>query len=133
MGKKKKPKQRDNLSGVNAELLKLYLMGAANPAHSNKLVSGAADVVDLHLDKTVTSKYSIDSTEALFLQMQQVEKSLDAAIAAGKFELRIVHGIGKGKLKSEIHKMLAKHADVVSFENDYHPRFGWGSTLVKLI
>jgi hypothetical protein len=128
----KKKKKNNQQNSVDANVLRMYLMGAANPAHSNKQFSQAADVVDLHLEKEVISKQNIDATNALFLQLEQVERSIDAAVASHKMELRVIHGIGTGKLKSEIHKMLAKHPQVVSFENDHHIRYGWGSTLIKL-
>jgi len=131
--KKKKTHRKDEIGGVNTDVLKMYLMGAANPAHSNKVFNQVADVVDLHLDEPTANHHNIDPTEALFLQLQHAEKCLDAAIAARKTEFRIVHGIGSGKLKTEIHKMLSKHPHVVSFENAYHSRYGWGSTLVKLL
>jgi len=128
----KKKKKTNQQSDIDANVLRMYLMGAANPVNSNKVFSQAADVVDLHLEKEATSKHKIDATEALFLQLEQVERSIDAAVASRKMEIRVIHGIGKGKLKAEIHKMLAKHPQVVSFENDHHIRYGWGSTLIKL-
>lgn len=128
MPKKKKQPSSNNL---NASVLKMFMMGAANPSASNKTLSLSADVVDLHLEQRSIRQNKIDATEALFIQLEQVEKSIDAAIAAGKMELRVIHGLGKGKLKEEIHKILKKHPHVCSFENDYTPRYGWGSTLIK--
>ena len=110
----------------------MYLMGAANPSKSNKVFTDSSDVVDLHLEKQLTSKGKVDPSEALFIQLEQLEKSIDNAIVANKHELRVIHGIGKGKLKDMIHKLLAKHPHVSGYENDYHPRYGWGSTLIRL-
>ncbi|MCS6819870.1 MAG: Smr/MutS family protein [Chitinophagales bacterium] len=107
------------------------MMGAANPLQSDKFSRNIPDTVDLHFEVTCKSKDTPDATEILLLQLQEVEKCIDAAVAAGKTELRIVHGIGKGKLKEEIHKMLKKHPLVCSFENDYSPRYGWGSTIIR--
>ena len=59
-----------------------------------------------------------------------IEKAIDNALAQGKWEMRIIHGNGKGKLKSEVHKLLSKHPCVKSFENKYSPSYGWGSTVV---
>lgn len=132
MGKKKKKREytRSNES-FDPNVLKMYMMGAANPSNGSKNFFGIADVVDLHLEQSAVKENRIDATEALMLQLEQVEKSIDSAIASGKFELRVIHGLGKGKLRDEIHKMLRKHPQVVSFENDYSPTYGWGSTLIK--
>lgn len=129
---KKKKKQLPGAQGtpkVDAELLRMYLMGATNPGFSNK-IDRADDVVDLHLNPSQVGKNKIPPQDALFHQLEQCEQALDKAIAAGKLEFRIVHGYGKGKLKDEVHKMLARHPHVRSFQNDYHSRYGHGSTIV---
>ncbi|HEY0261684.1 MAG TPA: Smr/MutS family protein [Chitinophagales bacterium] len=112
------------------ELLRQYMMGAANPNTGGKFDSFSSDVVDLHLyDETFVNgkkneKYAIE------YQLEVFEKVIDTAILQGKREIRIIHGNGKGKLRDEIHKLLKKHRDVASFNADYHPRYGWGSTMV---
>jgi dsDNA-specific endonuclease/ATPase MutS2 len=40
----------------------------------------------------------------------------------------VVHGIGKGKLKDEIHEILKTKKEVKSFINKYDSRFGYGAT-----
>jgi dsDNA-specific endonuclease/ATPase MutS2 len=42
----------------------------------------------------------------------------------------VIHGIGSGKLKDEIHEILKYRKDVKSFVNQYDPRFGYGATEV---
>ena len=69
--------------------------------------------------------------DALFHQLDEFEKALDKAIAANKLEIRVVHGLGKGKLKEEIHKLLAKHPQVKTFSSEYSIRYGYGSTLIS--
>jgi DNA mismatch repair protein MutS2 len=77
-------------------------------------------------------KGKIPAHDALFYQLEQFEAALDRAIAAGKMEFRVVHGHGKGKLKQEIYKLLDKHPQVRSYENTYHSKYGYGSTLIIL-
>ncbi len=45
------------------------------------------------------------------------------------YELVIIHGIGKGILKKEVHKMLKNDKRVEKYATDY---FNLGCTLVKL-
>lgn len=47
----------------------------------------------------------------------------------GKYEVVIVHGIGEGILKKEVHNMLKKHRLVEEFHLD---NFNSGCTLVKI-
>ena len=125
----KKKKQNPTNTNFDPELLREYMMGATNPNFSNKIET-ADDVIDLHLDKRNTGNAKIPSQDALFHQLDEFEKAMDKAIAAGKIEFRVVHGIGKGKLKEEIHKLLDKHAQVKTYTNEYSTRYGFGSTLI---
>lgn len=129
--KNKKPNKAKEEGAVDAELLRMYLMGAANPKHGTK-ISAAEDIIDLHLHQSQVGKGKIPANDALFHQIEEFERALDRAIAAGKMEFRVVHGLGKGKLKQEIYKLLDKHPQVKSYENAYHSRYGYGSTIIYL-
>ncbi len=129
MKKKKGQKIDETPKEFDPDLLREYMMGATNPGFSNKFEM-REEVVDLHLEKTRMGD-KIPTQDALFHQLDEFEKALDKAIAAGKLELRVVHGLGKGKLKEEIHKLLAKHPQVKTFSSEYSMRYGYGSTLIS--
>lgn len=133
MKKKKKSlegnESREESLGFDPELLRMYMTGATNPGFSHKF-ENTPEVVDLHLEKVALNSSKVAPEDALFIQLEAFEKALDQAIAAGKLEMRVVHGLGKGKLKQEIHKILAKHPMVDSFKNDHHSRYGFGSTII---
>jgi DNA-nicking Smr family endonuclease len=128
MAKKKKHSSKNQLAGNHPKKHSMR----TSPSSTGKIsLLPCPDEVDLHLDSDFIRLHRIDAAQALLLQLEEAEKSIDAAVAAGKLELRLIHGIGKGKLKEEVHKLLKKHPLVCSFENDYSPKYGWGSTLVK--
>lgn len=130
---KKKPEYPQTNTEVNfdPEVLRMYMMGATNPGFSNKIES-QSDVIDLHLENVSAGKGNIAPYDALFVQLDKFEEALDRAIASGKFEFRVVHGLGKGKLKEEIYKVLDKHPQVRGYDNGYHSKYGYGSTLIYL-
>src|SRR5258708_40243723 len=99
---KKEQKEKSKSTDFDPELLKMYMMGGANPGFSNK-VKGSSDMVDLHFDQKQSGKGKIAPQDILFHQLDEFEKAMDKAIAAGKLEFRVVHGLGKGKLKEEIY------------------------------
>jgi hypothetical protein len=127
--KKKKIDKPVSSAGFDPEVLRQYMMGATNPGFSNK-IEMADDVIDLHLEKVHARKGTIAPQDALFHQVDEFEKAMDKAIAAGKLEFRVVHGLGRGKLKEAIYKVLDKHPHVKSYSNDYSTRYGFGSTLI---
>ncbi len=129
--KRKEIKEPKGNQAFDPELMRMYMMGATNPGFSNK-IERAEDIVDLHLEKVHAGNGTIPGHDALFVQLDNFEAALDKAIGAGKLEFRVIHGFGKGKLKQEIYKILEKHPNVRSYENDFHSRYGYGSTLIQL-
>jgi DNA-nicking Smr family endonuclease len=47
------------------------------------------------------------------------------------YEIRIIHGKGKGVLRETVHALLKKHPDVIEYKLDSGPS-SWGATLVFL-
>ena len=60
-----------------------------------------------------------------------VDEYLRACFEKGIFEVRIIHGKGKGVLRRTVHTLLEKHPLVLDFKLDAGPS-SWGATLVFL-
>lgn len=61
-----------------------------------------------------------------------VQSYLDACQARGIFEVRIIHGKGKGTLRRTVQAVLERRADVLAHGLAPPERGGWGATLVTL-
>ncbi|MCZ7679479.1 MAG: Smr/MutS family protein [Sandaracinaceae bacterium] len=57
---------------------------------------------------------------------------LDECKAHGLFEVRIIHGKGRGVLRRTVHAILDRRADVVSYALAPAHLGGWGATVVAL-
>jgi Smr domain len=88
----------------------------------------ARTVVDLHIEKLSDSWQGLTNTAILDIQLREFEKWYDLAIAHRLPQLIIIHGIGKGRLRDDIHDILRRKKNVKSFINQFHPSFGWGAT-----
>ena len=86
--------------------------------------------LDLHIEKLSKDHAALTSFEKLTLQLQTLEKYLDLAVAHHQSSMIIIHGVGTGKLRDEIHEILRIRRDVKSFINRYHPAYGYGATEV---
>ena len=84
--------------------------------------------VDLHIEHLTEKWASLDSLEALTLQLQTFEKYFDLAIAHHQPSLIVIHGVGTGRLRDEIHEELRMKRQVKSYVNRYHPKYGYGAT-----
>jgi hypothetical protein len=88
----------------------------------------ARSVIDLHIEKLTDDWRRMSNFEILSLQLNTFEKYFSLALAHHQPNLIVVHGIGKGKLKEEIHEILKLKPGVKSFINQYHHNFGFGAT-----
>jgi hypothetical protein len=88
----------------------------------------ARSVVDLHIEKLVNDWKNLNNFEILTLQLKEFEKWYDLALSHKQPSLIIIHGVGKGKLKEEIHDLLKARKEVKYFVNQYDNRFGYGAT-----
>lgn len=99
-----------------------------NAAEARKHLPPARTVVDLHIEKLTDDWKGISNTEILDIQLREFEKWYDLAVAHHQSQLIVIHGVGTGRLRDEIHDILRMKKGVKSFVNQYHPSFGYGAT-----
>ncbi len=88
--------------------------------------------MDLHIERLVPHHQKLNTKEILSTQLFHFEQYLAKAIRLGIERVYIIHGVGKGTLKNEIANILKQNDQVVSFKNEYHPKYGYGATEVNL-
>lgn len=111
------------LSGLAAKGFKIY--------EANKIkqhLEPARTVVDLHIEKLTNDGQHLSNFEILTIQLKEFDKWYDLAVAHKQPSLIVIHGVGKGKLKDEIHNELKLKKEVKYFVNQYDARFGYGAT-----
>ena len=99
-----------------------------NAKEARQHLEPARSVVDLHAEKLSDHWQEMSNFEILTLQLKTFEKYYELAIAHTQPSLTVVHGLGSGKLKDEIHELLKMRREVKSFVNQYDSRFGYGAT-----
>lgn len=112
-----------DLSKLSNAGFKIYDAGKAR-----QHLEPARSVVDLHIEKITNSWKHLSNFEIITLQLKEFEKWFDLAIAHHQASLIIIHGVGKGRLKEEVHDILKTKREVKSFINKYDSRFGYGAT-----
>ena len=62
----------------------------------------------------------------------EVEAFIDAAVVSNLEEVRIIHGVGTGKLRAGIHDFLRKHRNVAEYRLGQYGEGETGVTIVKI-
>ncbi|MGF7233031.1 Smr/MutS family protein [Arachidicoccus sp.] len=85
-------------------------------------------VVDLHIEKISNNWKGLNNFEIIQMQLKEFEKWYQIAVANMQPNLIVIHGVGKGVLREEIHHILKAKKEVKTFVNQYDVRFGYGAT-----
>lgn len=88
----------------------------------------ARSVIDLHIDKITDRWEYMDTAEILDIQLREFEKYFELATAHHLPSMIVIHGVGEGRLRDEIHDILRAKKEVRSFVNQYMSRYGYGAT-----
>src|SRR5882724_1497469 len=94
-----------------------YKMYEASKAR--QFLEPAKHEVDLHIEKLSENWRHLSNFEILTLQLQTMEKYIDLAVAHKQSSMIVIHGVGSGKLRDEIHELLRLKKEVKSFINQY--------------
>lgn len=97
-------------------------------SQARQLLEPARSVIDLHIEKLSDNWKRLSNFEILTLQLKTFEKYYHLAVVHHQPSLTVIHGIGSGKLRDEIHDLLKTKKEVKSFVNQYNPNFGYGAT-----
>lgn len=114
----------------NLELGRLAAKGYKiyDASQARQHLEPARSVIDLHIEKLTDSWKHLRNHEIVTLQLKTFEKYYDLALAHHQHSLTVIHGVGEGRLRDEIHDILRLKREVKSFVNQYHPNFGYGAT-----
>lgn len=121
-----KPLHEKNEFALDKLQTKGYKIYEAKEAR--KHLEPARSVVDLHIEKLTDDASQMNNFEMLSLQLKTFEKFYDLAVAHHQPWLIIIHGVGTGRLRDEIHDALRLKKEVSYFVNQYHPAYGYGAT-----
>jgi hypothetical protein len=88
----------------------------------------ARTVIDLHIEKIMDHWKDLSNHEILLHQIEEFEKWYQIALQHHQPMLTVIHGVGSGRLRDELHQLLRLRKEVKYFVNQYHPSFGHGAT-----
>src|SRR4051794_5919121 len=120
------PKPFDEKLPVSSKVAQDYAIYEAKKVREN--LEPSRSVIDLHMEKLSDDWQHMSNFEILTMQLKEFEKWYDLAVAHHLQSMIVIHGVGSGKLRDEIHEILKTKKEVRYFINQYDPRFGYGAT-----
>jgi hypothetical protein len=106
------------------------VVGKVSLKHSHRR-DDVEEEIDLHIEKLVDSYSGMSNAEIVQIQLNAAQDKLDKSILKGLHRLVLIHGVGNGRLKSEIIKLLKSYYDI-KFEDASFKKYGAGATMVYL-
>ena len=88
--------------------------------------------IDLHIERLSANHAKMSNAEIVRLQLARFDEFLAKAIHLGIPRVFAIHGVGKGRLRDLIASRLLQNPDVITFRNEFHPRYGFGATEIVL-
>lgn len=84
--------------------------------------------LDLHIEALTDSKKGLTNADIVKLQLDTLQHYLHLAIVHRLERMVVIHGLGKGKLREEVHAILKNMPEVSRFKNEWSGRYGFGAT-----
>jgi len=88
--------------------------------------------VDLHIENLADDHKELESGEILDIQLARFETALETAIRGNSKRIVFIHGVGNGKLKFELRKMLDDKYKKLQYQDASFREYGFGATMVML-
>lgn len=96
-----------------------------------KEVKFDTEEVDLHIEELVDNHQNLSSGEIIQLQIARFETALEGGIRSNSTKKMVfIHGLGNGKLKFEIKKILDTKYSKLKYQDASFKEYGYGATLV---
>lgn len=121
----------DSVPKINSQTIVESMFEPKSSEKSN--IAFSESEVDLHIEQLTHQYQQMQPFEMLELQLRTFQNKLDAAIVNRLDSITFIHGSGTGKLKTELHRLLARDSRIKYFQDARKDKFGYGATYVKLI
>lgn len=106
---------------------------AAKPSGAATSTAQDAEVVDLHIEHIIQECEGLTPGEILNAQLARFTVVLDGAIKSNrKGKIVFIHGVGKGKLKYELKKLLDRKYSKLRYQDASFAEYGYGAIMVFL-
>ena len=120
-------------SQVDTEALKDAMMTKKDKKMPDKKKATSLKEVNLHIEHLMDNHKLLSPGEIMDIQITRFRSEIDGAIHQGIPRIVFIHGVGNGKLKIEIRKILdTEYRSSVKYQDASFKEYGYGATMVIL-
>lgn len=103
------------------------------PFPEKHIIEKGVAEVDLHIEELLDNYSGKENFELLTIQMNYFNKMMESAIANKFRRIIFIHGVGNGKLKSEIINRLKERYPDLKYTDASMLKYGHGATEIELV
>ena len=98
------------------------------PLVTTRTIEPAKYEIDLHIEALVDNKRGLSNADIVKIQLDTLQHNIHLAIVHRQERMVVIHGLGKGKLREEVHAILKQIPEVSRFKNEWSGKYGFGAT-----
>lgn len=102
------------------------------PKTFKKIDKPEEEIVDLHIHELIEDEKELSNKEMLDIQIDIFNRKMKDAIDKKLKRIVFIHGVGNGKLKTEVRRELDRSYKKYTYQDASFREYGWGATLVFL-
>ena len=88
--------------------------------------------IDLHITEILDDHRGMSNGEILQVQLDRFTTTLEGALKTDQKRIVFIHGLGNGKLKFEVRKLLDTKYNHLKYQDASFKEYGYGATMVIL-
>jgi len=100
------------------------------PKREKVEILNGPEEVDLHIENLVDDHSRMENSQILEIQLSRFRTTLETAILHKSKRIVFIHGVGNGKLKFELRKVLDTEYKKLRYQDASFKEYGYGATMV---
>ena len=118
-------------SGRDNKSLKDFVKDKPSRPAADTANKPGVEIIDLHVENILENTEGMQPGEILKAQIARFTVALDGAVKSGKpSKMVFIHGVGKGKLKYEMKKVLDRQYSKLRYQDASFAEYGYGAIMV---
>lgn len=95
---------------------------------TTKTIQAAKYEVDLHIESLIDNRKGLTNADIVTIQLDTLRHYVQLAIVHRQERMVVIHGLGKGRLREEVHAILKQVPEISRFKNEWSGKYGFGAT-----